>query len=587
MPISYLFLVCCILLCGCASSRQIIVDYPKTETLNLPALNGQSLVTADDYYAQLVSEFEFKGDSALKAGCSEVGNLYETGDLSAALLFDIHNEGLKFLREASGFLYQATTGKCNFKFETKKAYLSPWLRLDSAKDTHLEYRFLTSNSRETNLSQLVSDINSASDLMVLTGVGTGVAVMGKLAGTWLDSSATPKAANPVSPSAKYSSETHTLPNSIMLTSDGGQLNINRLAVYEVVDGGLKFWDSETKLLGEMRVYPELATSLLMKSPRDSIPDAHDASLEELLKVSIQTAAGEMPLRQVIEQVDQSDRPNLKPDWKNYDDVGTQCLLLKQVMKGLGFNKFDRNALLYYFLNKSPDWKSHNIDFRKAMTDAVRPKTLADYRDKDFSACLSADDYLAMKSMKLSVNTEQDWDDLTNKRQRKDEVISSVQSVGRQLLAALNSPDKDEMAKQLYPLLLNEKGGNGSVLLQNHLGNFGLENLLQLPTIPDDGVVINAGQLSQVLAALMINEYSCVRPAQDQEKPLSNIGILLFATKAGSPREKGGALEFELVQGKISRLSFQHPSFRDFEQNIADYPDLGGCRIEADFLNKLH
>lgn len=104
---------------------------------------------------------------------------------------------------------------------------------------------------------------------------------------------------------------------------------------------------------------------------------------------------------------------------------------------------------------------------------------------------------------------------------------------------------------------------------------------------DEGVAINAGQLSTLLVGLNVDRYSCVRPAQEQGQPLANIGILLFATKPGSPREKGGAIEFELNQGKISRLSFQYSSFRDFEQNIADYPDLGGCRIEAELLNRLH
>jgi hypothetical protein len=144
-----------------------------------------------------------------------------------------------------------------------------------------------------------------------------------------------------------------------------------------------------------------------------------------------------------------------------------------------------------------------------------------------------------------------------------------------------------MALQLYPLLLNEKSGNGSVLLQNHLGNFGLENMLQIPTIADEGVIITAAQLANVMIGLDVQGYSCARPAQNQGQPLPNIGILLFATQPGSPREKGGALEFELTQGKISRMAFQNPTFRDFEQNITDYPDLGGCRIEADFLNKLH
>ena len=575
------------LLAGCATSRQIVVDYPKTETAALPPLKGQTVITADDYYVQLISEFEFKGDNTLKEGCSDVGAAYETGDMSAALVFTIQNDPLKFKREASGFLYQATTGKCNYKLETKKAYLTPWLRLDSAKDTLLEYRFLTSNSRETNLSELVGDINTASNLMALTGVGTGIAVMGKLAGSWVEASAAQPVVNKPSAAAKYSSETHSLASSVVVTHEAGNQNTSRLAVYEVVDGGLKFWSSETKLLGEMKVYSELVSSLLMKSTVDGLPDAHDLSLEELLRAPIQTTAGELPLQQVIDQVNQAEKPNMAPDWQNYTDVETQCRRLKLVMKGLGFNKFDRNAVLFYFLNKSADWKNFNISPQRAMADAIRPRLLEEYRAKGFSGCLAPEDYTVMKSLHLAVNSEQDWNNLTSSRQKKEEVFSSVQSIGRQFLAALHQPDKAEMAKQLYPLLLNDKGGNGNVLLQNHLGNFGLETVLQLPTIGDEGVVINANQLADVISGLNVDSYTCVRPAQAQGQPLANIGIVLFVTKPGSPREKGGALEFELAQEKITRLAFQHPTFRDFEQNIADYPDLGGCRIEADLLNRLH
>ena len=573
------------LLAGCASTRQIAVDYPKPEAVPLSPLKGQAAIGGDDYYLQLVSEFEFKGDNALKAGCSEVGGAYETGDQSAAVLFSVQNDTVKFKRESSGFLYQATTGKCNFKLETKKAHLTPWLRLDSARDTVVEYRFLTSNSHESNLSQLVSDINAASGLLALTGVGTGVAVMGKLAGDWVDSN--PPQIAKSAPSAKYSSETHTLPAVVTSAGDGISLNQSRLAVFEVVEGGLKAWSSENKLLGELRVYPEIASSLLLKSSQGGVPDAHDLSLEELWRVPIKTAAGEMPLQQLINQVDPNTKPNLQPDWQNYGDVESQCRRLKLVLKDLGFNKFDRNAVLYYFLSKSPEWKNFNITPQRAMADAIRPRVLEQYRSNGFSGCLASEDYAVMKNMNLTVNTEQDWDNLTSNRQKKESVFSSVQSTGRQLLSALNNADKDEMSRQLYPLLSTDKSGAGTVLLQNHLGNFGLESLLQVPAIADEGLVVSAAQLAVVFAGLNVDAYSCARPAQEQGQPLPNIGILLFATKPGSPREKGGALEFELVNGKIVRVAFQHPTFRDFTQNIVDYPDLGGCRIETDFLDRLH
>ncbi|WP_331711074.1 hypothetical protein [Methylomonas sp. DH-1] len=574
------------LLAGCATTRQIAVDYPKTETVAIKPLRGQSAVGGDDYYVQLVSDFEFKGDSALKGGCNEMGGHYENGDLSAALVFSVHNETLKLKREVSGFLYQATTGKCNFKLETKKANLTPWLRLDTSKDTLIDYNFLTSNSHEANLSQLVEDVNAASGLFALTGVGAGMAVMGKLAGNWVETSPQVVAKTPAA-SGKYSSESHSLPASVVLAGDSGNFNQSRLAVYEVVEGGLKAWSSEAKLLGELRIYPEVATSLLLKTAGETTPDAHDLSLDELWRAPIQTANGEVSLLQLVNQVDPAAKPNLQPDWRNYEEVESQCRRLKLVMKDLGFNKFDRNAVLYYFLAKSPDWKNFNISAQKAMTDEIRPKLLEQYRAKDFSACLAAEDYAAMKSMRLPVNTGQDWDNLTSSRQKKEGVISPIQSAARQFLSALQNPNKDEAARQLYPLLNTEKSGNGSVLLQNHLSNFGLEALLQVPNIADDGVVVTAAQLANVFAALNVDSFSCARPAQEQGQPLANIGIMLFATKPGSPREKGGALEFELVQGKIGRLAFQHPSFRDFEQNLADYPDLGGCRIDAEFINRLH
>lgn len=575
------------LLTACATSRQIVVDYPKTDTLPLSPIKGQPSVTSDDYYVQIVSEFAFKGENALKTGCSDIGSSYESGDLSAALLFNVSNETIKLNRETSGFLYQATTGKCNFKLETKKVSLTPWLRLDSAKETQVAYSFLTSTSQEANLSQLVGDINAASGLMALTGVGTGIAVMGQLAGSWVDANAAQPAVKKPAASAKYSSETHNLPASVVFGNNGGQLNQSRLEVYEVVDAGIKAWASETKLLGEMRIYPELQPSLLLKTAVDGVPDAHDLSLDELLRLPIQTTAGQIPLRQLIDQVDQAEKPNLQPDWQQYGEVENQCRRLKLVLKGLGFNKFDRNAVLYYFLSKSADWKNFNITPQKAMADAVRPSVLEQYRGKDFGGCLASEDYAAMQSMRLPVNSLQDWDSLTSSRQKKEGVISSVQSVGRQLLTAVNHPDKDEISRQLYPLLTTEKDGIGTVLLQNHLGNFGLEGLLQLPAIPDQGTVISAAQFATVIAGLNVDSFSCVRPALEQGKPLANIGIALFVGKPGSPREKGGALEFEVAQGKIVRLAFQHPSYRDFEQSIADYPDLGGCRIEADYLNKLH
>jgi len=174
---------------------------------------------------------------------------------------------------------------------------------------------------------------------------------------------------------------------------------------------------------------------------------------------------------------------------------------------------------------------------------------------------------------------------------------------------LNNSNKAEMERQLFPLLSTEKNGDGSVLLQNHLGNFGLELLLNPPVapaptdasiaqvvpvvaaapasgaIPGEGVIISARQLAQVFSGLLINELSCARPVPDSLG--KSAGLLLFTTKEGSPRVKGGAMEFEFSGGKITRIAFQLSTYRDFEQDLLDRPEIGGCRIDPSFLAKLH
>jgi len=168
-----------------------------------------------------------------------------------------------------------------------------------------------------------------------------------------------------------------------------------------------------------------------------------------------------------------------------------------------------------------------------------------------------------------------------------------------------------MEQQLFPLLNTAKNGDGSVLLQNHLGDFGLELLLNPPVtpvvpvdaaiaqaapdvavasapIPGEGVIVNARQLAQVFSGLSINELSCARPVPDGlGKSVGNAGILLFITKEGGPRVKGGAMEFEFSGGKITRIAFQLSTYRDFEQDLLDRPEIGGCRIDSSFLARLH
>ena len=242
-----------------------------------------------------------------------------------------------------------------------------------------------------------------------------------------------------------------------------------------------------------------------------------------------------------------------------------------------------------------------------------------YRSKNFGLCLAVDDYAVMKAMGLPVNLQSDWKQFEESSQKKEQFFTPLKSIERQLISVLKNPNKTEMEQQLFPLLATVKKGDGTVLLQNHLGDFGLEKLLapptleptstpvsasvpasnavpatpvsivnKLATIPGEGVTISARQLVQVFSGLTINELSCARILPDQQgKPAANVGILLFTTKEGSPRAKGGAMEFEFSGGKINRIAFQLPTYRDFEQDVLDHSEVGGCRIEPSFLGKLH
>jgi hypothetical protein len=125
------------------------------------------------------------------------------------------------------------------------------------------------------------------------------------------------------------------------------------------------------------------------------------------------------------------------------------------------------------------------------------------------------------------------------------------------------------------------------LLQNHLANFGLEQILNVAAVPGNGIVATAAQLAQVFSMLRIEALSCARPAFEQGRALKNSAIMLFATKNGSPLVKGGALEFEFDGGKIKRIAFQHPAYRDYLQNLRDYPDLGGCKVDAALVERLN
>lgn len=603
------------LLSGCTATRQIAIDHPAIEPHPFQPLPGFSVIDGDDYYVRLISKFDSKAGNVSKGGCADIAPSYGKGDLSAALIYSVRNDALKFNGEAAGFLYQATAGKCNFKFDAKKQYLTPWIRLDSGKDTMVDYDFYTSANSDMDLSRLVGDVNAASSLLALTGVGMGVAVMGQFAGAWLNDNQPATPAPAAQTSAKHSSQSHSLPAATSFSGKTGTLHHSVFKVYEVTEGGVNLFGSEIKPLGELKMYPEILPTLLLKITTDGVPDARDLSLEEIGYSPIKSIAGEITLRQMIEQSQHSAKPNLNPNWNNYAEVEINCRKLKRVMKELGFNKFDRNAVLYYFLSKNGDWKNYNLPAQVAMGDEIRPKVLEAYHSKNFDNCLAIDDYAVMKSMGLSVNEQTDWDLIGESRQKRERIFMPMQSIERQLISVLRNPDPAEMARQLFPLLTTVKNGNGTVLLQNHLGDFGLEAMLNPPVvapeplaadvleapetqavplatsapavIPGEGLVISARQLTQVLSGLAISELSCARPAPAQQgKPEGNVGIFLFTTKEGSPRAKGGAMEFEFTGGKINRIAFQLPTFRDFEQDLLDHPEMAGCRIDPAFLMKL-
>ena len=588
------------LLSGCTTTRQIVIDHPSTQVGQFQPLQGFQAIDGDDYYVRLISEFDFKGDSILKSGCNNRTPSYEKADLSAALIYSVRNETLKFSREATGFLYQATTGKCNFSLDAKKLYLTPWIRLDSGKETLVDYNFYTNANSDVDVSSLVGDVNTASNLLALTGVGMGVAVIGQVAGQWVKNNQQAEVAPVSHQSTKHSSESHSLPVATFFSGKTGTLNQTMFKVYDVAEGGFNLFGSDTRQLGELKIYPEILPSLLLKTTADGIPDARDLSFEEIGYSPIKSAAGEINLQQLIEQSTHPAKPNLKPDWNNYQEVEGVCRKLKLVMKDLGFNKFDRNAVIYYFLSKSGDWNNYNISRQKAQSEEMRPKLIESYRSKNFANCLAADDYTIMKSMGLSVNTEADWDQMGEVSQKKEHTFTPLRSIERQLVAVLKNPNNAEMEQQLFPLLNTAKNGDGSVLLQNHLGDFGLELLLNPPVapvpadapvsaaIPGEGVIVSARQLAQVFSGLVINDLSCARPVPDGLGGFAgNAGILLFTTKEGDPRVKGGAMEFEFSGGKITRIAFQLSTYRDFEQDLLDRPEIGGCRIDPSLLMKLH
>ncbi len=614
-----IYLISSLLLVGCAESRQIAVDYPtadatdsKSSQTTIPlafqALPGYQAIDGDDYYVRLISEFNFKGENILKSGCDSITPSFSKNDLTSALVFTVRNDDLKFKNEVAGYTYQASTGRCNFKFDAKKQNLTPWVRLNLATQTTVDYSVYSSANSNVDVAGLVNKITATSNLLAVTGVGMGVAVLGQFAGEWFKYNQQTQTAP--SPTANVNTESHTLPAIIRYSGNSGTMNETVFPVYAVAEGGMNILKAETKPLGELHLHPEIIPSLLLKTGANGVPDARDLSLSEISVVPIKSPAGDINLQQLIEQSKHPEKPNLKPDWNNYDDVQSQCRKLKIVMKDLGFNKFDRNAYTYYFLTNSNDWLNYNISPQKAQGEDLSGKILKAYRSKNFGRCLVGDDVAVMKSMGLAVNTESDWSQMGDTSLKKEQFFMPMKSIERQLLTVLKNPSKTEMESQIFPLLTTTKQGNGTVLLQNHLGDFGLEKLLQsvpnapaapiipyapkpvaaseMPSVPGEGTIVNAKQLVQVFSGLNFDQLSCARVIPEQlNQSVANTGIILFTTKAGSPRAKGGAMEFEFTGGKINRIAFQLPSNRDFEQHVIDNPEIGGCRIEVGFLERLH
>ncbi|WP_103975659.1 hypothetical protein [Methylovulum psychrotolerans] len=617
------------LLAGCAPTRQLAVNYPSTDegdpkaaqatkTRPFQALPNFPSIDGDDYYVKLIAEFAFKGDTALKSGCNSLIASFSKNDLSSALIFNVRNSILKLDTEAVGYSYQSTTGKCNFKFEAKKQNLTPWMRLDSGTETQVDYSLYSSANSDVDVAGLVSKTTAASSLLAFTGVGLGVAVLGQFTGQLLNTSQQTPASQAVTPPANQSAETHSLPAFVSYTDKSGTLKETAFKVNAVTEGGVNPLNEDIKPIGELRVYPEITPSLLLRTKADGLPDARDVSWMEISQSPMKSATGDIKLQQVIEQSKHPEKPNLQPNWNDYEDVQVNCRKIKVVMKDLGFNKFDRNAYIYYFLLNSADWKNYNIPAQKAQAESVNTKTLQNYRRNNFGACLISDDIAAMKAMGLPVNTESDWAQMGDSSQKKEQFFMPLKSIERQLLTVLKNTNQAKMESQIYPLLTTAGKGDGTVLLQNHLGDFGLEKLLQQPAapaaptseptqnpeaatnavtiapsaplpppIPGEGIIITAHQLVQVFLGLAFNEFSCARIIPEQMgKPTANAGILLFTTQAGGPRAKGGAMEFEFSGGKINRIAFQSPSYRDFEQDTIDHPEMGGCRIDAELLTKV-
>lgn len=572
-------------LTGCGGTRELYVDRPKTETEALKPLPGSNGVDGDEYYVQFVSAFEYQGEADWKAGCSDFGGGYSKGGTTSLLLFQVANESLRYRRETPALAFRSASGRCDISLEAKKVYLTPWMRLDSGKDTQIDYSFVASDSGGFDLGRIGADMNVASNVLALSGVGTGVALMGKAASGWMMNSAQSQSGQAEQP-ARQRRETRSLPPAVGFGPGGAGLGRTAFKVYEIAHSRLNPLPADPELVGELKIQADVKSSLLLKTAANGLPDARDLSLEELWRAQIQTGAGLIGLEQFIERAEHPERPNLRPDWNNYRETEVACRKLKVAMKDLGFDRFDRDAVLYYFLDKNPEWKNYNVAAPGVLAGDIAFGQLQRYRERGFVGCLAAGDYETMKRMGLQTNGPEDWNAMLAQAKEKDAYLGAIRSLERQLTAAVKAPNAGEMERQLFPLIAAGPNETGKLLLQNHLGDFGLERILNTGVMPGEGMTVAAAQLAQILSSLKITELSCAHPAFEQGRALPNVAILLFATAPDSPLAKGGALEFEYQGAKIARLAIQSPSLRDFRQNVQSRPEIGDCRIDPGWLERL-
>ncbi|NJD07295.1 MAG: hypothetical protein FIA97_12485, partial [Methylococcaceae bacterium] len=323
---AYLLILLAILgLGGCASTRQLSIGTPAHSTAPIAVLPGAVVVDGDEYYLQLVSEPVFKEADKQGGSCREFGSSYAKGSANTTLMFQVHQEALNYSREVPALVFQTDAGRCGFSLEAKKTYLTPWMRLESGKELQVDYSFLRSDTGGVDVGRIGSDVNVASNVLAFSGVGTGVALVGKVASGWMLNQGQSPAAPGNSPEAgRRHQETRTLPPLVSGAGSAVALSQTRFPVYEVAEGRINPLPADPDNVGELKVYADLKPSLLLRSGSNGLPDARDLSLEELLHAPMQSGHGSVELERLVQQAEDGVRPNLQPDWGNYREVEQQC-----------------------------------------------------------------------------------------------------------------------------------------------------------------------------------------------------------------------------------------------------------------------